>query len=70
MAASQNFAPYCKYIRYLHDPNVIVFTILSAIKQARFHLSRLVIGGITLILYVSYFSSLQCNSNVDLLKYK
>ena len=38
-----------RYFRYFHHPNTIVFIILSAIRQAKFHARGIIIGTITLL---------------------
>ena len=43
---------HSKYISYLHNTNNIVFTVLSTINQAYFHLSGTIITQITLFGYV------------------
>ena len=54
---------YCEYFRYLHETNAVVFTILSAIKQAKFHFSVTIIDRISLFVHVIYSSSLPHSSS-------
>ncbi len=44
-------------MRYLHKTNTIMVTILSAIKQAKFHLSSIIITEVSLLGYVIYSST-------------
>ena len=43
-----------EYFRYFQKVNTIVFTYLSAIKRAKYHLSSTNIGGFGLFAYVIY----------------
>ena len=49
--------PRRKYISYRQQNNSIVFTILSAIKQIKLHVSSTIIGGVSLFGYVIYSSA-------------
>ena len=43
-----------KYFRYLHKTKIIVFTIISVIKQAKFHHFTTIIGRVRLFGHVIY----------------
>ena len=45
------------YFRYIHQPTVIVFIILSTTKQAKSHLSNAIITQVSLFDYVIYSSA-------------
>ena len=47
---------WCWYLRYLHKTNTIVFTIISAIKEAKLHVSSKNISRVSLFGYVIYYS--------------
>ena len=42
------------YFEYLHGTKISLFTIISVIKQAKFHLSGTIIGRVGLFAYVVY----------------
>ena len=51
-----------KHVRYLHKMNTIVFSILSAIKGSKFHISNDIIIKVCLFAYViNSTASLHCD---------
>ena len=56
--STQNCILHCKHLKYLHKPNVIVFAILSTIKQAKLDLTTTDISRINSFEYVLFILQL------------
>ena len=56
VAPQNNISYVAKYVTYLYNVNTIVFINLAVIKEARSHLSSMIITKVSLFIYVIYFS--------------
>ena len=53
----KNYISCHKCASYLHETNTTVFTILSAISRAKFHLSSVIIGRMSFMRIIFYSSA-------------
>ena len=53
--SKEKWSRHRRYLGYLHETNTIVFTIISTIKQAKFHLPITIITKVELSGYAIYF---------------